>query len=122
MNTQKRAVSLMIICTFFIALGQILWKFGVNKVVIGEIITYFNWLIILGFVSYSLGALFMLAAFKKGELSILYPLIATTYIWISIASPLFFPTDSMNIWKWLGVAIIFVSVGILGLNGGAKHG
>lgn len=113
-RTQKRAMALMVLCTIFTSLGQILWKMGVNQIDFSNIITYFNIPFLLGFVSYGLGAVLMIIAFRRGELSVLYPIVATSYVWVSLISPRLFPTDFMNAWKWAGVITILVSVSILG--------
>ena len=114
MNQRTMAVLLMVLCTIFTSTGQILWKLGVAKITVTSVITYLNLPFILGFVSYGLGALLLILALRMGELTILYPIVATSYVWISIISPFFFPTDGMNIWKWAGVVIILLSVSILG--------
>ena len=106
----------MIFCTIFTSLGQLLWKFGVNKINLDNFITLFNLPFVFGFVSYGIGAVLLLLAFKKGEMSVLYPIIATSYVWVSILSPWLFPTDSMNFIKWIGVIIILISVSLLGLG------
>jgi len=113
-RTQKRAIALMVLCTIFTSGGQILWKLGVNQITFSNIITYFNIPFLLGFVSYGMGAILMLLAFRRGELSVLYPLVATSYIWVSLISPRLFPDDFMNVWKWSGVIVILISVSILG--------
>jgi len=113
-RTQKRAIALMVLCTIFTSGGQILWKLGVNQITFSNIITYFNIPFLLGFVSYGMGAILMLLAFRRGELSVLYPLVATSYIWVSLISPRLFPDDFMNAWKWAGVVTILISVSILG--------
>jgi len=113
-RTQKRAIALMVLCTIFTSLGQILWKLGVNKYISNDIFSLLNIPFVLGFVSYGLGAVLMLIAFRRGELSVLYPIVATSYIWVSIISPRLFPDDFMNAWKWSGVIVILISVSILG--------
>jgi undecaprenyl phosphate-alpha-L-ara4N flippase subunit ArnE len=113
----RNAILLMILCTIFTSLGEILWKFGVNKIEMSAWITFFNLPFVMGFVSYGIGAILILLAFQRGELSILYPIIATSYVWVSLISPWLFPTDSMNIWKWAGVLIILASVSVLGWKG-----
>jgi len=120
MYTTQKAIILTILCTIFTSLGQILWKYGVLKADFSHIITIFNIPFMLGFVSYGLGAVFLLVAFKEGELSVLYPIVATSYVWVSIISPLLFPTDFMNITKWMGVFIILVSVSLLGMGNSHK--
>lgn len=119
-QTQKKAVLLMVICTLFTSLGQIFWKLGLVKMDFSSLITLFNLHFILGFLSYGIGTILMLLAFQKGELSILYPIAATSYVWVSLVSPLLFPTDFMNGWKWLGIIIILFSVSLLGYSSSRK--
>jgi drug/metabolite transporter (DMT)-like permease len=108
------AIFLMILCTIFTSLGQILWKFGLNKIDFSFLFTIFNFPFILGFVFYGLGFGLMLLAFKYGELTVLFPIIATSYVWVSLLSSWIFPEDSMNLWKWLGIIVILLGVGFLG--------
>ncbi len=117
LGNQKGAVLLMASCTLFSSLAQILMKLGINKVDYSYLISFINFPLFFGFVSYGLGAGLMLLAFERGELSILYPVLALSYVWVGILSPLVFPGDVMNFWKWLGVFVILFSVGCLGLGG-----
>lgn len=114
--TQRRAILMMIACTIFTSAGQLLWKHGVQRIQLNNLLTFFNAPIVLGFLSYGVGALLMLLAFQRGELSVLFPVIATSYVWVSLLSPRFFLTDFMNGWKWAGVLTILVSVSLLGLG------
>ncbi|MBT4935309.1 hypothetical protein HOL21_04100 [Candidatus Woesearchaeota archaeon] len=120
MQTTQKAIILTILCTIFTSVGQILWKYGVIRIDFDHLITLLNIPFILGFVAYGLGAMFLLIAFKEGELSVLYPIVATSYVWVSILSPLLFPTDFMNPLKWAGVIIILISVSVLGLGNSHK--
>lgn len=115
-RTSRKAIYLMILCTIFTSLGQVLWKLGVIKVDFNFPLTVLNIPFLLGFVSYGVGALLMLLAFKEGELSILYLVVATSYVWVSLLSPWIFPTDFMNSWKWAGVIIILLAVSLLGFG------
>jgi undecaprenyl phosphate-alpha-L-ara4N flippase subunit ArnE len=116
--TPKKAIFLMVLCTLFTSLGQILLKKGLLNVNFNVIMTLLNWPLFLGFCSYGLGALLMMIALKNGELSLLYPILATSYVWVSLLSPMFFQ-DAMNLWKWLGVMIILFSISLLGY--GSTH-
>ena len=106
----------MVICTVFVSAGQLLWKSGTAQLDFASPVSFLNLPFLLGFASYGVGAGLMLLAFRDGELSILYPIIASSYVWVSIASPLLFPSDSMNLLKWGGVILILVSVSLLGLG------
>ena len=113
---QTKAIALMLLCTIFASTAHILFKFGANKIDSTNYLSYINLYLILGMTGFALGAVLMMAAFRMGELAVLFPLLATGYIWVSLSSPIFFATDSMNIWKWLGIIIILVSVSILGFG------
>jgi len=115
-KTSLKAIFLIILCTLFTSVGQLLWKKGLISLNFNDWLSFLNMFIILGFISYGLGFILMLLALKSGELSVLYPIIATSFIWISIFSPIFFPTDAMNIWKWAGVILIIISVSLLGMS------
>ena len=118
MDNKKKAIVFIVLCTIFTSTGQILWKLGLSNIT--DLFSYINIPLILGFVSYGIGLLLMLAAFEKGDLSVVYPILATSYVWVSLFSPLIFPTDSMNMWKWVGVLVILVSVSILGYGSTKK--
>jgi len=120
-SEKKLALLLMVLCTIFTSLGQIFWKIGVEKISLNLFWSIFNLPFLSGFFFYGIGFLLMLAAFRKGELSILYPIFATNYIWVSIASPLIFPDDVMNVWKWFGVLVILLSVSLLGWSSTRKE-
>jgi len=120
LSNNQKAVIITVFCTLFTSLGQLLWKDGISKVDLQQPVTLFNITFILGFVVYLVGGLMMLLAFKKGDLSLVYPIIATGYVWVSLLSPLLFPTDSMNPLKWAGIILILISVSILGW-GSSKH-
>ncbi len=118
MKTKPWAFAVVLLCTLLTSAGQIFLKSGVNKILtfnIASIIT--NQHLILGLLFYAVGAVLLIMGLRGGELSVLYPLIATSFIWVSIASPYFFPTDSMNPWKWAGVLLIVGGVASMGVAG-----
>src|SRR3989344_369118 len=106
MRDQTKAVAVMLLCTVFTSLGQLLWKVGVERIDLSSLLTFFNLPFLLGFVLYLVSAGLMFYAFSKGELSVLYPIVATSYVWVSLLSPFLFADDSMNWFKWAGVIVI----------------
>jgi len=56
--------------------------------------------------------LFVLAL-RKGDLSLLYPVLTLGYVWVTVLSVVMFH-DSMNSFKIAGVAVIIAGVGVLG--------
>ncbi|HIH42573.1 TPA: EamA family transporter [Candidatus Woesearchaeota archaeon] len=64
---------------------------------------------------YGIGTVLFIIALKNGKLSLLYPLVATTYIWIAFLS-IKMLNEKMNFYKWLGIAIIIVGVSFIGFG------
>lgn len=114
MKTKWWAIALMIPCTLFTSAGQILYKIGAETLSLDISSIIFNIPIIAGLISYAIGVIFLIIAFRGGELSVLYPIIATSYIWVSLASSYLFETDFMNVYKWTGVIVIVVGVSLIG--------
>jgi multidrug transporter EmrE-like cation transporter len=106
----------IIFSTLFASIAQIIWKFAANSLPTLAQLSLSNLtLLTAGFILYSIAALFMIFALRSGELSIIYPIMATSYVWVSLLSPLFFP-DFLNVWKIVGVSLILFSVALLGLG------
>lgn len=117
MKTHLKSVFLVLVCTFLGAVAQVLFKFGSNKLLhdgIQGIIT--NYWIYSGYFCYFLSSILLIIALKNGELSVLYPIIAMTYIWVSLLSPMFFQTDDFSILKFIGLFFIFFGVTSIGVG------
>lgn len=119
-NTEKKnnklAIILVIICTIFTSVGQILMKSGTERTdSIFEIIT--NIPLILGFISYGIGAVLLIISLKYGELSLVYPFIALSFIWVSIASIYLF-NEHVSLINWAGLTAIILGVSMIGYGGG----
>jgi drug/metabolite transporter (DMT)-like permease len=102
----------MFLTTLLTSSAQLLYKLGVAELSFDIISIITNWQIIFGLMLYAIGAVIMIKALKYGDVSMLYPIIATSYIWVSIGSSAFFD-EIMNLWKWLGVLTIMVGVSII---------
>lgn len=74
-----------------------------------------NYYLIGGFLFYGIGTVLFIPALKGGELSVLYPLVATTYIWVSLWS-IKLLKERMNKQKWIGVLLVIVGVIFIGLG------
>ncbi|MDO8740047.1 MAG: EamA family transporter [Candidatus Woesearchaeota archaeon] len=122
MATKAWAIILIFIVTILTSVAQILYKLGVNKIdsfSFYSVIT--NYILIGGLLVYGIAAILMLIAFKGGDVSVLYPIIAASYIFVGLLSIYFFG-DAMNMLKWLGVLSILFGVIFINLKpaGGKK--
>ena len=68
---------------------------------------------------YIVGGILIIVALRGGEVSVLYPIIATSYIWVSFLS-IYFLGEVMNAYKWLGVISIIAGIALIGY--GSKDG
>ena len=119
MKTQPGAIVMVLISTVFISFAQILFKSASGfPFDIVSIVT--NYYLIAGLLIYVIAAALLLFALKRGELTVLYPMYASSYVWVSLLSPVFFPADFMNAMKWLG--IFFIISGVTALSVGGKNG
>ena len=115
---KRRSVLLVFGCTILGAAAQIGMKMGANHMVHGGgpggligLVT--NIPLLIGYTLYGLSTVLLVFALKDGELSLLYPVIALTYVWVTILSLLVFH-DDVNVFRLAGITIIVVGVAILG--------
>ena len=69
-----------------------------------------------GCIVYFLGTITFVAILKFVDLSLLYPFVALTYIWVSLFS-IKMLKERMNWHKWLGIFLIIVGVVLIGIGG-----
>ena len=116
---------MVICCTLFASAAQILLKIGMlhplPAVDPSHLSTFVDLIfalatnvpLIVGFGFHACNALLLILALKDGELSILWPIYALSYVWVGLLSMHFFG-DRMNTWKGAGIALIIVGVSLLG--------
>ena len=105
---------LVAVCTILLAAGQVLMKSAVNANSTSSVFLS-PWLI-LGVLSYMVGGIFLVVAFKFGDLSVLYPIIALGFVWVTAAS-MFFLGEQISLQQYLGTAVIIVGVSLVGYGG-----
>lgn len=114
--TSKLAIGLVFFSTLITSGGQILFKFASQEIFPLTLSSLLNHFLIGGAILYALGAIILIISLKYGELSVLYPIYATSYIWVSLLSPVFFQ-DEMNLFKWMGIFIIIIGIYLVGKGG-----
>ena len=119
MKTKLWAIGLVVICTLFTSTAQLLYKSGANKLEFNLVSIISNWNILLGMVLYGLGAILLIIALKGGQVTVLYPIIASSYVWVALGSSYFF-SEVVDLLNWAG--IILIIIGILIINFGEKEG
>lgn len=115
MATKLWAASLVFFTTFLTSSAQILWKKGSANLTFDVLSIITNYYLIMGIVLYVIGGTLIIIAFRGGEVSVLYPIIATSYIWVSLLSTKFLG-EVMNIFKWIGVIAIIGGIILIGFG------
>lgn len=115
MATQLWAIGLVISATLIGAFGPILLKKASAKRLSNLKSLAANYHLFGGVALYAIGTLLFIPALKGGELSVLYPFVALSYIWISLLSVRFLG-EKMNRLKWLGIALIIIGVSFIGIG------
>jgi len=66
-----------------------------------------------GYCLYGINTLLLMLALRDGELSMLYPIIALTYVWVTMLSTYFF-NEQISLPKIAGIMVIVGGVTVLG--------
>ncbi|PIN72402.1 hypothetical protein COV21_02320 [Candidatus Woesearchaeota archaeon CG10_big_fil_rev_8_21_14_0_10_45_5] len=115
LKTKLWAIVLVLVCTIFTSIGQILYKVASKTLLLNIYSIITNVPLIIGLASYFVGAVLLIIALRNGELSVLYPFVSTGFVWVSILSTRFLG-ESMSMQKWAGIAVIFFGISLIGIG------
>jgi len=115
MTTQLWAIGLVVLASLVGAFGPILLKKASEKRLskIKSLAT--NYHLFGGVALYGFGTILFIPALKGGDLSVLYPFVALSYIWVSLLSVKFLG-EKMNKIKWIGISLIIIGVTFIGIG------
>jgi len=115
MATKLWAIGLIAICTFLSGFAQVFFKLGSMHLSLNVVSLVTNYNIYIGIILYNLSFVLLLFAFKHGELSVLYPVMGLSYVWVAIFS-YFLLHELITFQKIGGIAIILVGITFLGIG------
>ncbi|MFH0701142.1 MAG: EamA family transporter [Candidatus Woesearchaeota archaeon] len=108
------SIVLVLIGTVVGAVGALILKKGTTKYRLREMLfTKYFWS---GVLLYVLSTVFYIIALRQEHLSVLYPIVSTTYLWTTILGVKFLG-EKMNKWKYMGLVGIIVGVVLIGIGG-----
>jgi len=116
---QRRSLIIVLCSTVLIAMAQALIKSGTGDLAAGSSLvdTAIGILttpkLFAGYALYGVVTGMMVLALRHAELSLIYPVIALSYVWVSVLSVVMFH-EEMNPYKLAGVVVIISGVAILG--------
>jgi drug/metabolite transporter (DMT)-like permease len=115
MATKLWAALLVLLTTLLTSSAQILWKIGSENLEFNMASILTNYPIFGGILLYMIGGVLLILSFRGGEVSVLYPIIATGYIWVSILSVRYLG-EEINPFKWVGIIIIISGISLIGFG------
>jgi len=108
-NTSILIIFLVMFCALLGATGQLFFKLASQNFSFNPLDLIKNYKFIIGASLYALSAILFVYSLKHGNLSLLYPLIATSYIWVSLFSTIILG-EPFPLVKWFGVGIIIFGI------------
>ena len=120
MKTPVWAMCLVLFTTTINAFAQVLYKKGANIATLDFYALVTNYYLIVGAFLYFISAVLLVIALKYGELSVLYPIISTGFIWVSFLSVYFF-SEFMNFERWLGIVLIIIGISFIGIGSNRRE-
>lgn len=110
-GTKTWAIILVIIMTGLTSSAQVMYKLAASPgaSLIDVLLSRYLWA---GLALYSIGFILLNIAFRGGEVSTLYPIIATSYIWVAVLSYYRF-NEHLSSLKLLGIFAIVIGVALI---------
>jgi multidrug transporter EmrE-like cation transporter len=118
--SHRQSIGLVFLCTLFGVAAQFLIKTSANaltEITLAALLS--NWALWMGLSMYGISTGLLILALRDGELSLLYPVISLTYVWVTILSVTVF-NESVNVFKITGIAVICLGVALLGKGDSRK--
>ena len=106
------SVLLTLISSLLGAVSQLSLKVGSKRIEKKVETVIRNHFLLIGVMLYGVASLIFIVALRGGELTVLYPIAALSYVWVSFLSVKYLE-EKMNIYKWIGIILIIVGVSLI---------
>jgi drug/metabolite transporter (DMT)-like permease len=110
------AIGLVVIGSLIGAFGAVYLKKGAKKFSLNLFKLMKNYYVLGGVFLYAVSTVFYMLGLRMEELSVLYPIVSMTYIFVSMLSVRML-NEKMNRWRWLGIVSIIIGVSLIGFGG-----
>jgi len=115
MKTPVSSMLLVLLASFIGSFGAVFLKLGAERLQLQFKSLLLNWRLAAGVAFFLLSSFFFVLGLRRGELTVLYPMVALGYIWTLFWSRLFFGEPfSRN--KFLGIGLILAGIVLLNLG------
>jgi uncharacterized membrane protein len=107
-----RLFLLAALSAFIGSIGQLEFKRGSATFEFNLVALATNFHLVAGALLYVFSTVIYVYVLKGGRLSVIYPIIATSYIWTTLFARIFL-NEPVNIVTWLGIALILLGVTLI---------
>ena len=105
----------VLIDAFVGSFGAVFLKLGAGHLERRVMSLLWNPRLFAGIFLFCISSVFFVLGVQRGELSVLYPLIATSYVWTLLWSRLFFK-EALTRNKILGLVLILIGISFIGIG------
>jgi len=112
-----KIIVLTALAAFIGSIGQLEFKRGADNLQFDIKLLLTNYHLIIAVAVYCVSTVLYVYALNKEQLSILYPIIATSYIWTLMFSKIFLK-EPVGLTSWAGVFFILLGVTIIATQSG----
>ncbi len=114
-STPLSSMALVLAASFIGSFGAVFLKSGATRMRFNLRHLLTNYRLALGIALFVFSSYFFVLAVRRGELSVLYPLVSLGYVWTMIWSRLFFG-ERLTRSKCVGLLLILVGIAFIGLG------
>lgn len=112
MTTPLSSMVYVFVGSFIGSFGAVFLKSGAARLKWNLKALLANWHLAAGIAIFLLSSVFFVLGLRRGELSVLYPLVALGYVWTLFWSRLFFG-EPLTRTKFVGLALILMGIALL---------
>lgn len=115
MNTPVSSMALVLVASVIGSFGSVFLKSGAGKLRLSIRHLLLNYRLALGVFLFLFSTVFYFLGIRRGELSVLYPMVSLGYIWTLLWSRLFFG-EPITRNKFAGLFLILLGIFFIGLG------
>lgn len=116
MSTPLSSMLLVFVAAFLGSFGAVFLKSGAGRLHRQIRTLLLNWRLAVGVAFYLLSSFFFVLGVRKGELTILYPMVSLGYVFTLVWSRLFFH-EGITRNKFVGIGLVLAGIVLLSLGG-----
>jgi len=117
LSVDWKIILLTALSAFIGSIGQLEFKRGADNLQFDIKLLLTNYHLILAIAVYCVSTVLYVYALSKEQLSILYPIVATSYIWTLLFSKIFLK-EQVGLTSWAGVFFILLGVTLIATQAG----